>query len=118
MAREMAMQMLFQSDLGSTPLPLVVASFDPVEYLSQLARDRADVASEEAAAEESADGEPKKIAAKPKSLARRKSATSGSGSAPDEPEENVRDAFAYARRLAEGVYSHLETIDGRIRAQA
>jgi hypothetical protein len=39
MAREMAMQMLFQAELGGTPLPLVVGSFDPVEYLNQLQRE-------------------------------------------------------------------------------
>ncbi len=36
MAREMAMQMLFQGELGSTPLEAVVASFDPEEHVRQL----------------------------------------------------------------------------------
>lgn len=105
MAREMAMQMLFQSDLGATPLPLVLKSFDPLEHVSQLKRESAEGDSGPAPA-----GAPK-----PKKVKR---SASENLKANGEPDENLRDAFEYARRLVEGVHAHLTEIDGRIRAQA
>src|SRR5258706_9719105 len=38
-AREMAVQMLYQSDLGSSPLPNIFSSFDLAEYLAREAPD-------------------------------------------------------------------------------
>jgi transcription antitermination factor NusB len=96
----MAMQMLFQSDLGATPLPLVVRSFDPLEYVSQLNREA---------------GEPERPA---KKASRKSRFAPPPPDAAEEPQEDLRRAFEYARRLAEGVHTHLKEIDGRIRAQA
>ncbi len=82
MAREMAMQMLFQGDLGDSPLPVVIGAFDPEEYARQLASEDPEAVPPSPAAEE------------------------------------LRDAFAYSRRLAEGVHAHLAEIDALIRTQA
>jgi N utilization substance protein B len=37
-AREMAVQMLFQSDLGGSPLPQIFGSFDPTSQAEELGR--------------------------------------------------------------------------------
>jgi len=120
MAREMAMQMLFQSELGSTPLPLVVGSFDPVEYLNQLQREVAEP-EEEPLPEGATPTDPEK-AVPPKAAPRRSEKSRPSGSAARaallEPDETLKDAFDYARRLAEGVHAHMKEIDTRIRSQA
>lgn len=99
------MQMLFQSDLGATPLPLVLKSFDPLDHVSQLKRETA-----EADSGKSPDSGPGSRKAK--------RSAPGAATANGEPDENLRDAFDYARRLVEGVHAHLPEIDGRIRAQA
>jgi transcription antitermination factor NusB len=104
MAREMAMQMLFQSDLGVTPVPLVVQSFDPLEYVSQLDRERL----------EEPDPETGEVPPPPP----RKKSQDKRPAAPVAPDGELRDAFEYAKRLAEGVHEHLKEIDARIRAQA
>lgn len=103
------MQMLFQSDLGATPLSLVVRSFDPVEYVSQLDREESDarVALEAADAKDGAETPPRR--------ARRPAATKRD---PAEPREDLRSAFDYASRLVAGVEKNLQEIDARIRAQA
>lgn len=93
------MQMLFQSDLGNTPLPLVLKSFDPVDYAAQLAREP-----EEA-------GEETPPASRPP-------ATPAGNSRGVQPDAELEDAFAYARRIVEGVHLHLKEIDERIRSQA
>jgi N utilization substance protein B len=105
MAREMAMQMLFQSDLGATPLPLVLKSFDPLDHVSQLKR-------------ESVEEDPAKPREPGAKSRKPKSSGSDSPRANGEPDESLRDSFEYARRLVEGVHAHLPEIDGRIRAQA
>jgi transcription antitermination factor NusB len=105
MAREMAMQMLFQSELGGTPLPLVVGSFDPVEYLNQLQREVAEP-------DEEATAPAKPVAVRPSA------ARSAARAALLEPDESLKDAFEYARKLAEGVHVHQKEIDTRIRGQA
>jgi transcription antitermination protein NusB len=89
----MALQMLFQRDLGASALPEVLTSFDPEDYLRQLG----------AEAEESAQSEDPPVPPPARHAPR--------------PEE-IQDAFGYASRLVEGVESHREEIDERIRAQA
>jgi transcription antitermination protein NusB len=89
----MALQMLFQRDLGASALPEVLTSFDPEDYLRQLG----------AEAEESAQSEDPPMPPPARHTPR--------------PEE-IQDAFGYASRLVEGVESHREEIDERIRAQA
>jgi N utilization substance protein B len=114
MAREMAMQMLFQSDLGATPLPLVVRSFDPLDYVSQLDHELLD---ESVPTDDESVGPavpaPKKPAPRSPVPARVVEER-----APAAPDDELRDAFEYARRIAEGVHGHLQAIDARIRAQA
>src|SRR6186713_2493104 len=107
MAREMAMQMLFQAELGGTPLALVLGSFDPVEYQNQLQREVAEP-----------EEEPLPEGAEPAPSARPRGKTNAARAALLEPDETLRDAFDYARRLAEGVHGHMKEIDERIRGQA
>jgi N utilization substance protein B len=115
MAREMAMQMLFQSELGGTPLPLVLGSFDPVEYQNQLQREISEP-EEEPIPVGAMPVEPER--AKPRAASRRPTSTAAARAALLEPDETLKDAFDYARLLAEGVHAHMPEIDARIRSQA
>jgi N utilization substance protein B len=115
MAREMAMQMLFQAELGGTPLPLVVSSFDPVEYLNQLQRE---IGEPEEIETDSADESLRTPKPAAKAAGRSTPSTSAARAALLEPDETLKDAFDYARRLAEGVHGHQKEIDSRIRSQA
>ncbi len=103
------MQMLFQGDLGATPLPLVARSFDPLDYISQLDREALD-------AEESA--LPEGTAPSPVRPKKSRATASATPAKPPVAPEELRSAFDYACRLVDGVHEHLEAIDGRIRAQA
>ncbi|MGE0639161.1 MAG: transcription antitermination factor NusB [Thermoanaerobaculia bacterium] len=106
MAREMAMQMLFQSDQGSTPHPLVLNSFDPHDFASRLAVEP----EEEGDDLRGADLPPGAESLPPESAptTRRVPAVAA----------EIDEAFAYARRIVEGVHRDLEAIDGKIRSQA
>ncbi len=97
-AREMAVQMLYQSDLGSASWRDVVESFDPLDHL---AVDRAEEAEEPAG--ETGDGKVR--------VRRRRPAKSRDG-------ETLQDAFRYARRLVQGATENLEAVDELIREQA
>jgi N utilization substance protein B len=93
-AREMAVQMLYQSDLGGSTLPSIFNSFDLAEY----------VAREVAAAK------------KPKEFKER-----GAADAPDEQGKHrrrVEEAFRFAQDLVRGTVDHREQIDEMIRGQA
>ena len=98
--------MLFQSDQGSTPLPQVVASFDPAEYVSQLEREP--------------ESEPVDLSAFDGAPDLEGSVLVPAESRTDEKisETELRGAFAYACRIVEGVRTHLSEIDERIRSQA
>jgi len=93
-AREMAVQMLYQSDLGGSPLPHIFSTFDLSEYLAR-----------EAAA---AGKRPSEAPAEPV----------------DDRAERARhrhrvdEAFEYAKDLVRGAVEHLERIDELIRSQA
>lgn len=89
-AREMAVQMLYQSDLGGSPLPNIFNTFDLAEYLAR-----------EAAALEKA---------------RREEADDRTEHA--RTRKRVDDAFHYAQRLVQGAVEHQEQIDELIRSQA
>jgi N utilization substance protein B len=90
-AREMAVQMLYQSDLGGSPLAHIFNTFDLSEYLAK-----------EAAAEK------RREASTPEEdradFARRK--------------RRVQEAFEYAQELVQGTLDNLDRIDGMIRGQA
>jgi transcription antitermination protein NusB len=94
----MAVQMLYQSDLGGSPLPQIFRTFDLSEYL---ARER------EAGDKEKAERTPR---------------------SPETPEEQraeaarrrkrVDEAFHFAQELVQGTLDHREKIDDMIRSQA
>jgi len=90
-AREMAVQMLYQSDLGGSPLAHIFNTFDLSEYLAK-----------EAAAEK------RREASTPEEdredYARRR--------------RRLEEAFEYAQDLVRGTLDNLERIDGMIRGQA
>lgn len=89
----MALQMLFQHDLGASEVADVLRTFDPEDYIRQLRADELD----------SREAEPE---------------AAPSPGRPAPRSEEVQDAFGYASRLVEGVESHRQEIDDRIRAQA
>ena len=91
MAREMAIQMLYQSDLGGSPLPHIFNTFDPSEYLAR-----------EAASEEKKRELP--AADEREEFTRRK--------------RRVQEAFEYAQMLVVGTVDNRERIDELIRSQA
>jgi N utilization substance protein B len=97
-AREMAVQMLYQHDLGGSSLPQVFHHFDVGAYLA-------------AVDEEQAEGQ-----AEAQNAARRKAA--GRAQDADKALERARAAFAHARELVEGAATHREEIDALIRSQA
>ena len=89
-AREMAVQMLYQSDLGGSPLPHIFNTFDLSEYLAREAsaeKRRAWVAAEER-----------------DEFAKRR--------------QRVQEAFEYAQDLVRGTLDNRERIDELIRSQA
>jgi N utilization substance protein B len=94
MAREMALQMLYQHDMGSEPpVPEIFRRFDRTVYLAG------------GDAMEDANG------GSGRREARR--------AAPDEARaRQVDEAFEYARNLVTGTLEHLEEIDALIRKQA
>ena len=89
----MALQMLFQRDLGASALSDVLRTFDPEDYIRQLRADELDMQE----AEPEAPPPPSRPA--PRS-------------------DEIQDAFVYASRLVEGAEEHRQAIDDRIRAQA
>lgn len=89
----MALQMLFQHDLGASEVADVLRTFDPEDYIRQLRADELDSREDEPEA--------------PRSPSR-----------PAPRSDEIQDAFVYASRLVGGVESHREQIDDRIRAQA
>ena len=90
MAREMAVQMLYQSDLGGSPLPHIFSTFDLTEYLAR---------------EAAADG-------------KRGLPTAEERSEYAKQRKRIEEAFDYAQQLVRGTVDHQEQIDGMIRGQA
>ena len=91
MAREMAVQMLYQCDLGGSPLPHIFNTFDLSEYLAR-----------EAASEEK-----KRALPNPEE---REDFT--------QRKKRVNEAFEYAQMLVRGTVDNRERIDDLIRGQA
>ncbi len=91
MAREMAVQMLYQSDLGGSPLPHIFNTFDLSEYLVR-----------EAASEERKRALP--IPEEREDFTQRR--------------KRVDEAFEYAQMLVRGTVDNRERIDDLIRGQA
>jgi len=93
-AREMAIQMLYQSDLGGSSLPQIFNTFDLAEYVAQETAQEGRLAKERRAAVQDDREEYAK---------RRK---------------RVEDAFHYAQALVRGTLDHRQQIDDMIRGQA
>ena len=89
-SREMAVQMLYQSDLGGSPLPQIFHSFDLAEYLTreELGSEKRVLTREEERAE----------------YQRRK--------------HQAEEAFAFAQGLVRGTLDNREQVDALIREQA
>lgn len=91
-AREMALQMLYQHDMGGSELPQVFQDFDVSEFLAQ--ESDGELGSEEGGA-----GRPsRKIS--------------------ENDRQRVKKAFDHARELVEGTAGHRSEIDELIRGQA
>ncbi len=90
MAREMAVQMLYQSDLGGSPLPNIFSTFDLTEYLAR-----------EASAE-----------------AKRGMPTPEERTEFTKRRKRIEEAFEYAQQLVRGTVDNQDHIDGLIRGQA
>ncbi len=97
-AREMAVQMLYQSDLGGSPLAHIFNTFDLSEYLAK-------EAAAEKKREESAPATPAVTLAEDRAdyVRRRK---------------RLEEAFVYAQELVRGTLDNQEKIDEMIRGQA
>lgn len=89
-AREMAVQMLYQSDLGGSPLAHIFSTFDLSEYLAR-----------EASAEK-----------------RRGWSTAEERDDSAKRRRRVEEAFEYAQDLVRGTLDNREKIDELIRSQA
>ena len=124
-AREMAVQMLYQSDLGGSNLPSIINTFDLADYLAR----------EMAAAKK-----PAKAKGAPPEAAPLMDGPDGLGAlnapapaVPSDPpvkpvatarevharhKRRVEDAFRFAQVLVQGTLDHREQIDDLIRSQA
>lgn len=91
-AREMALQMLYQHEMGGSELPQVFQDFDVSEFLAQEAE------GELGGEEGGGDGGPRKVSQK--------------------DQRRVKKAFDHARELVEGTAGHQSEIDELIRGQA
>jgi N utilization substance protein B len=140
-AREMAVQMLYQSDLGGSPLPNIFNTFDLAEYLARPAgspsaakpaRRLADGSGANEAGNNGGDrgAERDEAAGEGGDL---ESASAAAAAGPhhriaarplrDRAEmarqkRRIEDAFQYAQTLVRGTVDHREEIDSMIRGQA
>lgn len=103
-AREMALQMLYQHDLGESPLPQIFSTFDVAEYLRTATEggENGEGPGREAAAEgDEASLDRGELRRTEERLGRRN-----------------REAFRYAKQLVSGTLDHRDEIDDLIREQA
>ena len=98
-AREMAVQMLYQNDLGGSNLPQIFNTFDIAEYVAHEANQEG---------VDGQEGKPRRLAlddrAERAEYAKRR--------------KRVEDAFLYAQTLVRGTLEHRQQIDEMIRGQA
>ena len=97
-AREMAVQMLYQRDLGGADLRQIFADFRPADYLPGDAGNAA-------------------APSRSRPVAGARAGEGGRGRAEKVLSESA-GAFVYARTLVEGTLEHLEEIDELVRLQA
>jgi len=98
----MALQMLYQHDMGGSELPQVFQDFDVSEFLAQEADGALD-GGKGGGASGDGDDETPRPPAKPPS---------------EKDQRRVRKAFDHARELVEGTAGHQSEIDELIRGQA
>jgi N utilization substance protein B len=98
-AREMAVQMLYQGDLGGSTAPQIFVSFDLSEYVAQEAAREKRPAKAAVGTRQAVDVEADRA-----DYARRRL--------------RVEEAFHYAQALVRGTLDHREEIDALIRGQA
>lgn len=103
-AREMAVQMLYQSDLGGSTLPSIINTFDLADYLAREA-----AAAKKPAKTRAGEDTPRAAPAKPAATAREVHA---------KHKRRVEEAFRFAQVLVQGTLDHREQIDDLIRGQA
>jgi transcription antitermination protein NusB len=107
-AREMAIQMLYQKDLGGSTLPQIFASFDATEYIAAEPENQNAGDAEEGAPKPAIKPSATRAVVDPE-VARRDAARK---------RKRIDAAFTYARTLVEGAIEHQDEIDTLIRSQA
>jgi transcription antitermination factor NusB len=109
----MAVQMLYQSDLGGSPLPNIFNTFDLAEYMARPA------AAGRRRGQPSGDGEDK-LSAADRPAADRPAPDRRAAGRTDLARQarRIEDAFQYAQALVRGTIDHREEIDSMIRGQA
>lgn len=110
-AREMAVQMLYQSDLGGSLLPQIFHNFDLAEYVTaEGGREGNKAKTAKAAPAAPATGEAALEDARP--------AAGSAANSYVNRRKRVEEAFRYAQALVQGTVDHREEIDELIRSQA
>jgi transcription antitermination factor NusB len=125
-AREMAVQMLYQSDLGGSPLSHIFSTFDLADYLARPVAARAqrtaagagrrsgDGQAESGGDQAESDGDPDDGGGETAAVA----LTAADRADLARQRRRVEDAFQYAQALVRGTVDHREEIDSMIRGQA
>lgn len=112
-AREMAVQMLYQSDVGGSELPQIFRNFDVGGLRDAEAEDEGDERST------GAGGESKSSSVAGHGVATTRTAvTPGARAAVGRRRKQLEEAFEYARRLVRGTLEHRQRIDELIAEQA
>lgn len=114
-SREMAVQMLYQQEMGGSTIEQVFSSFDLEDYLSETELPPAEDAAAKALSDKAAAESPAAEKAPEKPKARTVKRT------PAEVAERkmlVRESFEHAQRLVRGTLDSLNEIDELIRAHA
>jgi len=111
-AREIAVQMLYQRDLGGSTLPQIFAGFDLAEYLASERGDSEELNEENGS---NANGKGPEAGAPP-----RRAAPSSPAARPVSPKRRrqAEAAFSYAQTIVQGVSDHLDELDELIRSRA
>lgn len=121
-AREMAVQMLYQQDMGGASPEQLFGSFDLEEYLRRegviVGAAEDDESAEEPAGDVPDDWELVEEGTPALAGNGQPQAPEARREAAERARRRVREAFEHARRLVAGTHSHREEIDALIRSQA
>lgn len=102
MAREMALQMLYQQDLGGATATQIFQAFDRSPYLGGNGDGRRSGGGTEEGARATTEAQPRRPAS----------------AAGEHRRREVEEAFTYARELVQGTLDHLDEVNRLIREQA